>query len=75
MLSSFYSNCLREIESRQISYIRNIGSGTCPSMESYRSLCGRVQGLEESREVLKNLYETLQKGALKTKKNNTEDEE
>lgn len=74
MVTDFYQNCLREIASTQISYIRNIGSGCCDSIESYRRLCGKVQGLEEAREILKTVYENIHSISSKNKQKKHEEE-
>jgi hypothetical protein len=53
---TFYEAALGMLRNRMADYSQTLISGHMEDYAQYRGLCGRLQGLREAEEDLKNLY-------------------
>jgi len=56
MIDKFCESFLLRIRKRKDSYIQNIAMGSLNSMEDYKKICGKIQGIDECEEIIKVLF-------------------
>lgn len=56
MIDKFCEAFLLKVRRQQKSYGECLATGSMKSMEDYKNLCGKIQGLDESQELLKQTF-------------------
>lgn len=56
---NFYEVAIRRLQQRIQNVAENVASGSVIDFEQYRALCGRIQGLREAEEELKEIYQSM----------------
>ncbi len=69
----FYELSLQKIRDKKQEYINALAEGKPQSFEAYKFLCGKIQGLNEATEELKELFNMLQNNNVeRSKKDNAQ---
>jgi len=58
MLIRFYEHALKKLDERKYVYCERIISGSIHSMEDYRLIYGRIESIEEAKNILKELMKS-----------------
>lgn len=59
MILRFSEGLLREIRERQIDIAKTVTSGACLTFEHYKHLVGRLDGLKEAEEIVKEIHKRI----------------
>jgi hypothetical protein len=59
MIIRFYELSLSKIREKKAQHIERVASGAAQTLEDYRSLCGKIQGLGDAENILKELFDAL----------------
>lgn len=62
MIEKFQDSILDRLNQRKSIYEKAITRGSVQSLEDYRSICGKIQGLEEAGNLIKDLIKELVEG-------------
>jgi hypothetical protein len=61
MLNDFYELCLKRLRGQRDLFISRIASNAASNIEDYRFVCGKIQGLQESEDMLKETFDKLER--------------
>lgn len=56
MIINFYENALARLRERQAIFMERILSGSFDKLSDYKLMAGKLSGVEDSIEILQNLY-------------------
>ena len=56
MIDKFCEGVLQRIRKRKESYTLCLSTGSLKTMEDYKSICGKMQGLSEAEEIIKTMF-------------------
>lgn len=60
-MNEFYELCLKRIRSQRDLFISRIASNAASNIEDYRFVCGKIQGLQESEDIMKEIFEKMER--------------
>lgn len=68
MLTNYVEKLLKEIRDKQEVIVHTLASNAVSSMEQYRLLNGKLQGLEEGVHLIQDLYKSMVETRMLSKK-------
>lgn len=60
MLLIYFDDCKIKLDNRIKEYSETLMSGRIQTMEDYRSICGKIEGILESKQILTNIIKGYQ---------------
>jgi len=57
LILKFCDGLLLKIRERQVLVAKRLTSGSCKDFEEYKQLLGKLQGLEESENIIKQIFD------------------
>lgn len=61
MLNDFYEMSLKRLRAQRDLFISRIASNAAANIEDYRFVCGKIQGLQEAEDMLKEIFDKLER--------------